>query len=224
MNSHWSVGALIAYGLLTFSACSSEVFECVGDSQCGDSGVCEPNGYCSFPSPDCPSGRKYGQLSSSGVAGQCVVSQTGTTSGTEGSTNADDSTSTNGSTSTSGATNTGMADEGPAKPMCGDGVVEGDEECDQGDANGVGFCTDQCAIDECGDGYVGEEAKVGKDPEVCDGQNLRGQTCESQGFNDGSLSCLADCTGFDLSDCVGGGSSTTDTDGSTSSGGGSTSG
>ena len=34
-------------------------------------GTCEPTGYCSFPDPFCPSGRRYGQLSGA-LSGHCV--------------------------------------------------------------------------------------------------------------------------------------------------------
>jgi len=37
--------------------------------------------------------------------------------------------------------------------------------------------------------------------EVCDGTDLAGQTCISQGFDGGNLACLGDCTGFDTSSC-----------------------
>ena len=42
-------------------------FRCEPSSKCSDGtqmGFCEPTGYCSFPDPTCPSGRRYGQFSS----------------------------------------------------------------------------------------------------------------------------------------------------------------
>jgi hypothetical protein len=47
----------------------------------------------------------------------------------------------------------------------------------------------------CGDGVVGAG-------EVCDGTELGGQDCASQGFDDGELGCADDCSAFDTSDCV----------------------
>lgn len=38
--------------------------------------------------------------------------------------------------------------------------------------------------------------------EVCDGTDLFGQTCISQGFDGGTLACDGTCTGFDTSACV----------------------
>ncbi len=46
----------------------------------------------------------------------------------------------------------------------------------------------------CGDGLV-------EGLEVCDGTDLNGATCESRGFGPGTLSCAADCTGWDTSAC-----------------------
>lgn len=39
-------------------------------------------------------------------------------------------------------------------------------------------------------------------PELCDGANLGGATCTSQGFSSGTLRCSADCMSFDTSQCV----------------------
>ncbi len=38
--------------------------------------------------------------------------------------------------------------------------------------------------------------------EVCDGTDLAGETCQTQGFSNGTLRCKADCTGFDTSLCT----------------------
>ena len=48
----------------------------------------------------------------------------------------------------------------------------------------------------CGDG-------VAEGNEVCDGADLRGETCSSQGCTGGSLLCNATCDGFDTSLCNG---------------------
>lgn len=39
-------------------------------------------------------------------------------------------------------------------------------------------------------------------PELCDGTDLAGQNCISQGFMGGTLACLADCSGFDTTSCT----------------------
>jgi hypothetical protein len=39
--------------------------------------------------------------------------------------------------------------------------------------------------------------------EVCDGTALAGQTCATQGFNGGTLRCMANCQNYDTSSCTG---------------------
>jgi len=38
--------------------------------------------------------------------------------------------------------------------------------------------------------------------ETCDGSDLNGESCLSQGFDAGTLNCLNDCSGFDTNSCV----------------------
>ena len=47
---------------------------------------------------------------------------------------------------------------------------------------------------DCGNGIV-------ESGEQCDGENLNGQTCVTQGFDGGKLTCSAECT-FDTSGCL----------------------
>lgn len=56
------------------AACSpfgGGAFTCDEDVQCGASGQCEDNHLCSFPDPDCDSGRSYGEASGA-LSGKCV--------------------------------------------------------------------------------------------------------------------------------------------------------
>ncbi len=90
---------------------------------------------------------------------------------------------------------------------CGDGTKQTVEACDGQDFGGKtcqteGFAggTLQCAVDcsaigtsncmtapTCGNGSL--------DPgEGCDGASLGGKTCQTEGFDSGTLSCNADCT------------------------------
>jgi len=105
------------------------------------------------------------------------------------------------------------------EPMCGDGAINAPgEECDGADLNGQdcttqGFdggelgCADDCSFDisgcmdtppPCGNGAL--------DPgEACDGANLDGETCVTQGFpGGGTLACNDNCLGFDTSACMAG--------------------
>ncbi|MBX7078470.1 MAG: hypothetical protein K1X88_04715 [Nannocystaceae bacterium] len=94
---------------------------------------------------------------------------------------------------------------------CGDGAINGEtEECDGTDLNkascdAAGFgagevsCTDRCVLDFtacCGDGNVGGS-------ETCDGDDLAGNSCATQGdFDGGVLGCSEACDGFDVSGCT----------------------
>lgn len=108
---------------------------------------------------------------------------------------------------------------------CGDGMLQAGETCDCGMAGspctpaqlanqscnalpapsggnysgGTLACTPQCGFDEngctaCGDGVIDAG-------EACDGGDLGGQSCASQGFDAGSLSCAGSCT-FNTGGCV----------------------
>jgi hypothetical protein len=64
------------------------------------------------------------------------------------------------------ATDSDGSGDGPA--VCGDAVVEGDEECDLGADNDTGaYCTAECTANVCGDGYKGPG-------EACDDGNVDG--------------------------------------------------
>lgn len=43
---------------------------------------------------------------------------------------------------------------------------------------------------------------VAEGSEMCDGVDLKNQTCASLGFREGTLSCSADCTSFDTLECI----------------------
>jgi cysteine-rich repeat protein len=83
---------------------------------------------------------------------------------------------------------------GPAS--CGDGKLQGGEQCDAGKDNSeTGACLPSCQLATCGDLFI--QAGV----ETCDGSNIGGQSCETQGFDGGVLVCGRDCTSFDTSSC-----------------------
>jgi hypothetical protein len=97
-------------------------------------------------------------------------------------------------------------------PICGDGIQEGQEQCDGQDLGGAtcvseGFssgtlvCGDDCSFDtsgcvsfDCGNGQ--QEGN-----EDCDGADLAGASCASLGFRSGTLSCENNCR-FDTTECV----------------------
>jgi hypothetical protein len=98
---------------------------------------------------------------------------------------------------------------------CGDGVMNGLEECDGSDFGAVtcgffGFiggnlqCTPSCKIDltacgvepTCGDGVANQLI------EECDTFDLNGMNCQMLGYTGGSLLCDGSCS-YDTSGCVG---------------------
>ncbi len=90
------------------------------------------------------------------------------------------------------------------EPGCGNGTVDGTEECDGYDfggatcktlgyPEGVLICRSDCTIDtrmcsepECGNG-------VREAGEACDGTDFGGDTCESMGYYGGKLTCTPSC-------------------------------
>ncbi len=102
----------------------------------------------------------------------------------------------------------------PTPANCGNGVIDANEQCDgnelggqtcesQGFAGGTLGCTAACKFDtsactepsaDCGNGVLDAG-------EQCDGAELGGQTCKTQGFDDGELACTAACR-FDTSACT----------------------
>jgi len=126
---------------------------------------------------------------------------------TSGDASADDSGTDDGSdTSDSDDTN----GTGPTfDPICGDGIIEGDEECDLGPQNGQNeYCTGECRANVCGDGYLGPG-------EACDdGNNNNNDQCTTQcglaSCGDGAIQAGEECddgnansqTGACLPSCI----------------------
>ncbi len=72
---------------------------------------------------------------------------------------------------------------------------DGDGDTSPGDGDGDTGPGDGDGGDVCGDGVVGPT-------ESCDGSNLAGETCMSQGFTGGTLGCSVDCNDFDVGGCT----------------------
>lgn len=90
---------------------------------------------------------------------------------------------------------------------CGDGVIEGIEECDDANLDPGDGCGANCAVED-GFDCTGEPSVCVRlcgnmtiDPgEDCDRGNLGGASCQSLGFDRGTLACGLDCT-YDTSQC-----------------------
>lgn len=102
------------------------------------------------------------------------------------------------------------ADDSTMPGECGNGVVEGGEDCDGrdlGDASCADFdfqagslvCAGDCTFltdgcYSCGDGEIALT-------ETCDGTEFGGETCASLGFAGGALACAPDCQSIVTTGC-----------------------
>ena len=104
--------------------------------------------------------------------------------------------------------------------VCGNGLREGYEKCDDGNTNNNDACSNACQINppNCGDGYCNRAAGENYTScnsdcpavcgngireggmEQCDGIDLGGQVCQGVGFPGGTLTCNSDCT-FNTNQC-----------------------
>ena len=141
-----------------WAACATPApFACTDHTDCvlnEQPGLCHDGGQCVYPNAGCESGFAFA-IGVPNVGGECVddVPMHGgtgeptsplTTSG-QGSTEAD-TLSVDGDTSTTGA------------PIaCGNGVIEGDEQCDDGNLDNTDQCTIACAPPDCADGYLNQD-------------------------------------------------------------------
>ncbi len=78
--------------------------------------------------------------------------------------------------------------------------------CDDGSDNDGDGLTDYPADPGCLSVADGNENNCGNGSidgnELCDGTLLGGQTCQSQGYDSGDLTCAADCSSFNADGCV----------------------
>lgn len=144
MRGGWSTIG-IAGGTLVGACVNLGPYQCTDDAQCrigGTQGWCEDAGFCSYPDPDCPSGRRYSDLAHA-LAGHC----TGTLQA-EGSSGPDGTTTT--AEVSTGPDPDSTSDDGTSEdttlpePVCGNGVVEGEEECDELDTVSGDGCNPDC--------------------------------------------------------------------------------
>ncbi|HEV7734055.1 MAG TPA: hypothetical protein VGR62_17925 [Candidatus Binatia bacterium] len=85
----------------------------------------------------------------------------------------------------------------PGGSVCGNGIVETGEACDDENTNACDGCAADCSATEgCGNGVL--------DPacgEVCDGQDFGDATCPGGSPGGALLNCSEDCSSIDTSSC-----------------------
>ena len=99
-------------------------------------------------------------------------------------------------------------EEGGCVRSCGDGELDEAEACDDGNLRHGDGCSGSCVVEA---GWTCESSAPSRcqavcmdglavGPEACDQEDLRGQTCQSQGFHGGTLACSPTCQ-LDLAPC-----------------------
>jgi uncharacterized delta-60 repeat protein len=139
---------------------------------------------------------------------------TGSDATTEISTDDGDADSTTGDPITGSESSSG-----PTQPVCGDGVVDPDEQCDEGEANAESAaCLPDCTAAACGDGFVhdgveGCDDANDDDEDGCTNACVLVETCGDaivqppEECDDGrdnadNAACKADCTAATCGDGI----------------------
>jgi len=112
-----------------------------------------------------------------------MVTTEGPTTETTDATDSE-TTDTTDTTDPTDTTDSDTTDSDTDGEMCGNGVVEGDEECDLGPENSdTGACTLMCTTSECGDGLVGPGEACDDGNEIDDDECSN--SCAMPGCGDG---------------------------------------
>lgn len=137
-----------------------------------------------------------------------------TTESTEGTESTEASTSTSGTeASSTGESSTESSSDDAPVAVCGDGQLDPEEECDDGNDIDTDACTTTCTTATCGDGFVQEGVEAcddanGSDTDAClstcvaascgDGFIQEGaEACDDADLNGGEYGvCNAQCSGL----------------------------
>lgn len=132
---------------LTLTGCVSlaSVFTCTDSSECTVGGICQPDGFCSFPNTNCESGQAYGDASG-GLSGTCVP-PTAVTCNNNGTVDIGENCDDADQDATDSCVDCAFA-------RCGDGKTRaGIEDCDDGNTADGDACNSIC-LDCTGDASV----------------------------------------------------------------------
>lgn len=118
-------------------------FECSSDEQCrspsGQLGTCFSVGACGYDDASCPSGFRFSRYAPKPWTNACVMPEASSSSSSSGapleSSSGDELSTTGGPMPTT---------SGPPQPFCGDGVIDEDEQCDDGNDEIADGCNPDC--------------------------------------------------------------------------------
>ncbi|MEM9461173.1 MAG: hypothetical protein AAGF11_43820 [Myxococcota bacterium] len=137
VRGHWTAIGLavgILAGTMTQACVDLQPYQCTSDEDCIAGvarGFCEDARYCSYPDPDCPSGRRFSDLAGP-LARRCTGVLAGSSTGSSGLSN-DSKSSTSGE-----------EPDLPDSPICGNAQPEAGEECDDGNTIDGDGCNTNC--------------------------------------------------------------------------------
>ncbi len=132
MNARPLLGVLaLCATLADGTGCSFDTaFACSDDEQCAlrAEGSCEVRGWCAYPSDACASGRAFGPYAPPEFADACVEPSGGSSS----------------SSGSSGAEGDASTTDGMPAAVCGNGILEVGESCDDGNETPDDGCHPLC--------------------------------------------------------------------------------
>ncbi len=202
----------------TRSACGDGRFDASGGEMCGDGGGCLPTERCvecrceidpgGPPTSTTLASTSTTRTTTTHAPTTTTMTQAPTTTTTTQAPTTTTTTQVPTTTTTTTTTTTGTTTTTTPTAVCGNGVREGAEECDDGNGDNTDACPSTCQTARCGDGFVrqGVEqcddgngtpndgcAACTTDPPVCGNGRLEaGETCDDGNTQNGDP-CPADC-------------------------------
>ncbi len=159
MVGRWTAVACAALGGWLLGCGAGPTFVCSSDTQCGAEGTCEPNGGCSFPDTECPSGRRFAEFTPS--AKTCVPESVdeGSSSGGSSSTTSTlpaSATLEPGDTTTTSSDDTTTEPEAVTSASTSSTVAESSSEGSTGSQPAADFYDDfeRPDSDDIGNGWI----------------------------------------------------------------------
>jgi hypothetical protein len=172
------------------SCLARSVFTCATDDECRtdhEEGICQDDGFCSFPDDECESGQRYGAHAGEGKGSTCVPLEDAATT-TETATSSPETSSTSTADSTTEATGETATGE------TGLGSTDTGDTTDPGDTGATGTTSTDGTSTGAAPEPVYPPCDLSSDPECP--QDFDG--CSSYSSEDGSgTHCTYSCTNAD---------------------------